>query len=275
MNEIMCVGQPFSVDHSSCSDLTPESFRWSTKPDNCDTVVCIDAAIVGGFDSDDLPENRFAWLCESPVIVPDIYKTVSDYAEALLEYYTGIFTCDSQLAEQHDRIHLISSGSNLPWTKDFQIYEKTKNVSLVASHKNYTEGHKLRHSLAKEHSDKLDIVGSINGERVGDSLFDKMDGYIDYRFTVVIENCNHDTYYTEKLTDAFATGTIPVYWGTHNVCDIFNPDGIIMLTDDFDFSQLTEELYQEKLDAVKDNFERVKNLKMADDELYEIIQPNC
>ena len=186
----------------------------------------------------------------------------------------GIFTCDSQLAEQHDRIHLISSGSNLPWTKDFQIYEKTKNVSLVASHKNYTEGHKLRHSLAKEHSDKLDIVGSINGERVGDSLFDKMDGYRDYRFTVVIENCNHDTYYTEKLTDAFATGTIPVYWGTHNVCDIFNPDGIIMLTDDFDFSQLTEELYQEKLDAVKDNFERVKNLKMADDELYEIIQTN-
>ena len=103
-------------------------------------------------------------------------------------------------------------------------------------------------------------------------MFDKLEGYKDYRFTIVIENCNHDNYYTEKITDAFATGTIPVYWGTDNVFEVFNPDGIIRLTDDFDFSELTEELYQEKLDAVKDNFERVNNLRMADDELYEIIQ---
>ena len=56
---------------------------------------------------------------------------------------------------------------------------------------------------------------------------------------------------------------------------IFNIDGIIELTDDFDLNTLTPELYKEKFEAVQDNFERVISLKMADDELYENIQTYC
>tara|TARA_R110002012_G_scaffold235262_2_gene409113 strand:- start:142 stop:969 length:828 start_codon:yes stop_codon:yes gene_type:complete len=272
MNKLICVGQPFNHEQSSCSDLTPELFEWSVDVDQSDTVVCIDNAIVHLFENEDIPEKRFAWLCESPVIAQSTYDAVSEYSDALLEYYTAIFTCDKELSEKDDRIHLISSGSNLPWVKDKQIYTKTKNVSLMASDKNYTEGHRLRHTLAESHRDEVDVLGSINGDRIGSGLFDKLVGYQDYRFTVVIENCKHNNYYTEKITDAFATGTIPVYWGSDSVFETFNPDGILELTDDFDFSQLTEDLYQEKIGAVNDNFERVNNLKMVDDELYEIIQ---
>lgn len=49
-------------------------------------------------------------------------------------------------------------------------------------------------------------------------------------------------------------------------------DGIINFTDDFDTSVLTKELYESKLDAVKDNFERVKNLEMADDTICRLIE---
>ena len=34
---------------------------------------------------------------------------------------------------------------------------------------------------------------------------------------------------TEKLTDCFACGTIPVYYGTAGVAQYFNPEGIIFL----------------------------------------------
>ena len=271
MNKLACIGEPFYHEHSSCSDLTPTLFRWSRDLENCDTVVTIDSGIVGMFESEEIPENRFAWLCESPVVIENVYDMIRENHEVLLDYYTAIFTCDKDLADKHERIHLIQSGSNLPWIKDGEVYNKSKDISIVASNKNFTVGQKKRHELIENHRDSFDVIGSINGERVG-GLFDKLEGYKDYRFTIVIENCNHDNYYTEKITDAFATGTIPVYWGTDNVFEVFNPDGIIRLTDDFDFSELTEELYQEKLDAVKDNFERVNNLKMADDELYEIIQ---
>ena len=268
----MCIGEPFYYRHSSCSDLTPSLFRWSRDQEKCDAIVCIDSGVVGMFESEEIPENRFGWLCESPVVIENVYDMVRENYEVLLDYYRALFTCDKDLSECHERIHLIQSGSNLPWIKDKEIYTKTKNISLVASNKNFTDGQKLRHELAEKYKDTVDVIGSINGDRVGDGVFDKLDGYKDYKFTVVTENCKQDNYFTEKITDAFATGTIPVYWGTECVSEIFNPDGIIVLTDDFDMTQLTPELYEEKMDAVKENFEIVNNMKMADDELYEIVQ---
>ena len=43
-------------------------------------------------------------------------------------------------------------------------------------------------------------------------------------FSVCIENDVYDTYFTEKILDCFATGTIPIYKGTKNklVIQTFN-----------------------------------------------------
>ena len=273
--KIMCIGEPFHWEHSSCSDVVPNNFRWTRDATETDTVVCIDSGIVGMFDSEEIPENRFGWLCESPVVVSDVYGMIHENYDVLLDYYTAIFTCDKSLADKHDRIHLIQSGSNKPWITwaTRHLYDKSKNVSIVASNKRVFPGQLLRHDFVEKHKDsELDVFGSITGTRLGSELFDKLDGYRDYRFTIVIENCKHDNYFTEKITDAFATGTIPVYWGTSSIGDYFNADGIIELTDDFDLNTLTPELYKEKFEAVQDNFERVNSLKMADDELYENIQ---
>jgi len=274
MNELMCIGEPFNYEHSSCSNLTPTLFNWSRDKEKCDAVVCVDSGIVGMFESDDMPEKRFAWLCESPIVIQNVYDMIRENHDVLLDYYIAMFTCDKELAEMDERIHHIYAGSNLPWVKDNdrEIYAKTKDISFVSSNKNFTVGQKLRHSLAEKYKDEVDVIGSINGDRIGDNIFDKLEGYKDYRFTIVIENCVQDNYFTEKITDAFATGTIPVYWGTENVKEVFNPDGIIMLTDDFDISQLTPELYEDKFDAVKENFEIINTMEMADDELYKIVQ---
>jgi hypothetical protein len=85
---------------------------------------------------------------------------------------------------------------------------------------------------------------------------------------VVVENDLYDNYYTEKITDCFATGTIPVYMGSPTIGDVFNMDGIIQLDSKFDITMLTEDLYNSKLDAVHDNLNRVINLEMSDDTLW-------
>ena len=87
-------------------------------------------------------------------------------------------------------------------------------------------------------------------------------------FSVAIENASYETYFTEKIQDCFATGTIPVYYGSPDIGKFFNSDGIIFLTDDFDISQLTSDLYYDKLEAVKDNLERVKHYPINEDYIY-------
>ena len=75
----------------------------------------------------------------------------------------------------------------------------------------------------------------------------------------------------KKITDCFVTGTIPVYWGSPSIGKHFNIDGIIIFDDKFDMNILTKETYMSKMDYVKDNLERVNNIKIGDDCLYEKI----
>jgi hypothetical protein len=57
--------------------------------------------------------------------------------------------------------------------------------------------------------------------------------------------------------------------GTKKVVEYFNPDGIIFFDGNFDLSLLTEELYQSKMDAIKDNYERVQKYSVLDDWIFE------
>ncbi|MBM4224550.1 MAG: hypothetical protein FJ167_07105, partial [Gammaproteobacteria bacterium] len=101
------------------------------------------------------------------------------------------------------------------------------------------------------------------------------DGIKDYMFNIVIENGVYDSYSTEKLTDCFATGTIPVYWGTRQIPKIFDPEGIIWLQigQECDLLEsLSPELYANKRKAISNNLEVLNNLKLADDDLFEIIK---
>ena len=44
---------------------------------------------------------------------------------------------------------------------------------------------------------------------------------------------------------------------------------MIILEDSFDIESLTEEMYYDKLDAVKDNFERALKMEILEDFIYE------
>jgi hypothetical protein len=112
--------------------------------------------------------------------------------------------------------------------------------------------------------DKIDVFG-----RGIQEIPNKEIGLKDYMFSFAVENDTYDTYFTEKILDCFATGTIPVYMGTKKVVEYFNPDGIIFFDGNFDLSLLTEELYQSKMDAIKDNYERVQKYSVLDDWIFE------
>ena len=60
---------------------------------------------------------------------------------------------------------------------------------------------------------------------------DKIEYLSKFKFTIAFENSSNDGYITEKMSDAFCAGTIPIYWGDPNAKREFNPDAFIFVND--------------------------------------------
>ena len=194
--------------------------------------------------------KKYAWLMEGKGIIPEIYQDIVDNLDEYTSTFELIFSGDKNMYTLHDKIKFMPG--NTLWVKDIQLYPKTKLLSMISSNKNWTDGHNLRVNMMIYLMDKADVFG--NQVR---PIATKEDGLRDYMFSVAIENSSYETYFTEKIIDCFATGTIPIYWGAPDIGDHFNSDGIISL-EDFDLSEINEDLYHSKMDAVKENFELSK-----------------
>ncbi|MCR9139073.1 MAG: hypothetical protein NXI27_23935 [Alphaproteobacteria bacterium] len=104
--------------------------------------------------------------------------------------------------------------------------EKTKNMSLIASAKRSTDGHRLRHAIADWCSaagHDVDLLG-----RAYRPIDTKEDGLIDYRYSVVIENAREAGYFTEKLIDSLLCETVPIYWGAPDIGHYFDLRGMVI-----------------------------------------------
>ena len=225
---------------------------------------------------DDSDKPKFIWLLESREIIPEQYKFIEDNYDFVASRVDGIFTADQRLTNEvgPDGKFLYCLSNAAPWVMDRDIYTKSKLVSMIASNKGYTEGHRRRLKVVQAFVDKFgqdDLYGwGLTHEL---PLKEKSKGLADYMFSFACENANYPTYFTEKLTDCFACGTIPVYYGTVGVAQYFNPDGIIFLDqhspwDKIPWDKLTEEYYESKKDVIQENFEIAKCMRVAEDFMY-------
>jgi hypothetical protein len=231
-HKVRAIGAPFEIQHSSCSNLKPSNFNWTTEKSEWD--VHIDRGMMQQPDFSIPKEKRYGWVCESSFIIPDVYNFLIHNHKVLFKnYYNKIFTCDQSLLDLNANFVYCPVGSNYPWVpkQQWKIYDKTKLCSMFCSPKLRTEGHAYRHQIARLALDNgFDVFGGAHGtpRTVVDPRNPwntKIDGVKDYMFSIVIENGIYDSYWTEKITDCFATGTIPVYSGTKKVLDFFDSDG--------------------------------------------------
>ena len=225
---------------------------------------------------DDSDKPKFIWLLESREIIPDQYKFIEDNYDFVASRVDGIFTADQRLTHEvgPDGKFLYCLSNAAPWVMDRNIYTKSKLVSMIASNKGYTEGHRRRLRVVQAFADKFgqdDLYGwGLTHEL---PLKEKSTGLKDYMFSFACENANYPTYFTEKLTDCFACGTIPVYYGTAGVAQYFDPDGIIFLNEkspweNIPWDKLTPEYYEYKKDVIQQNFEIAQCMRVAEDYMY-------
>jgi hypothetical protein len=83
---------------------------------------------------------------------------------------------------------------------------------------------------------KVDSGGKIFNN-VGGRISNKREFQKDYKFSIAFENSRKEGYVTEKIVDAWAAGTIPIYWGNTLIAKEFNPKAFINV---FDFETIDD-----------------------------------
>ena len=213
-------------------------------------------------------EKSYAWIFESQAIQPDPYKRVVP----IVDKFNLVFTHSSKLLNNHSNTRWIPGGGI--WVGgtygkgEIAIKEKNKMCSIVSSNKDWCELHRLRLEIVEnfKNHNNVDVFGVIGGWR---PVFESVENY---RFSIVVENFQDELYFTEKILNCFATGTIPIYIGAKNISDKFNIDGIIQFNTIEELhpiiNNLSEELYKSKKLAIEDNFNRCKQYRIIEDYIY-------
>jgi hypothetical protein len=254
-------------DCSSARNL-PKYIEWVPKESSlsCDMTVYVDN-FIKDWGMKDPSKEKIGWLLESPQVNEEIIRYIKDNLELVRSHYKMIFTCVDSLLEIGEPFkYTISNVVPWIWEQNRMIYPKTKLVSMIASNKGWLRGHQNRLKWVEKLKDKVDLFGSGRPNQ----LKDKEDGLKDYMFSVSIENDNSPGYFTEKLTDNFVTGTVPVYWGSREIVSkYFDPTGVIFLEDDPTLSTLSVEKYQSMMPAIERNFELAQKLPTAEDYFFE------
>ena len=277
MKKLKATWAPFPPEYSSCSSLKPKSFEWSNNEGIAN--VWIDNNILnhrGG------KNGNFGWFCESSEILPDLKKNLMNNHGVLKNHFQNIFTCDSEIISKDPSFFIFNPpGSNLPWTKpeQYSLHNKSKICSMVCSPKDMTTGHKLRLDVASKIKEKIDLFGGAHGSPrsgsgigpSGDWWRSRDESLAPYMFSIVFENASYDNYYTEKITDCFANGTVPIYWGDPKIGESFDTGGIILWDDSFDPSILNKDLYNSMIRSVRNNLYKVSVIESADDLLFKKI----
>lgn len=209
-------------------------------------------------DSLDVPDNSSLLLVEPKSIHPGHYQ----YALGNAKRLKYIISYDKQFFNNKidNFIHIPPPFGSWINDNERKIYNKNLNISFIASTKILCKEHEYRQEIVNKLSNICDVYGKGRRE-----IKNKISGLQNYKFSICMENYITDLYYTEKILDCFLTGTIPIYWGTETIGDIFDMNGIIflndLLTEKISFEELNDKFYNDKLPAITNNFKIANNLK--------------
>lgn len=249
-------------------DCKPQGVNWARVeevPDDGGTAVYTDVCL------DDVTKHRgtgkkIAWLIEPPGCGRTHYSKIV----RLARHFDHVLTFNADILGSADPLSY-SSGKWLyyplggTWISppDWGMYVKSKSVSIIASAKDQTEGHHLRHAIVK-HYPQLAPWG--RGYR---EMASKLDALAEYRYSVVVEAWRGDHYFSEKLIDCFATGTIPIYWGSGIVDKLFDQRGIMRFHSleglRYALDSVSEADYESRLMAARHNLEVAMEYRCPED----------
>lgn len=220
-----------------------------------DFFFYMDNAIIDvGLRSNDI---KYGWLLESRGYIQPVINNILSSLDLIKQHYKYIFTCQLDLVAMGPPFaYVISNG--VPWTKKENYHlshTKEKLISMLVSHNQILSGHHTRIQYLNDNRQYLDLYGRGQGNEV-ESV---EDAFMNYYFTVSMENDYSDAYFTERLTGPMSVGTVPIYQGSKAVVEQYFDSNGVLWADETDLKELTKIKYAEMVPNIINNFNIVKN----------------
>jgi hypothetical protein len=197
-------------------------------------------------------KNIYGWIIESSDILEHFTPGYFEKVKNNLHVFKKIYTHDIDLLNYSDKFVFYPHGDC--WIKDPK-FNKTKLISMISSGKDWISGHRFRLEIVKNISTKIDFFG-----RDTNPIDRKEDALNEYMFSIAMENCKKDYYFTEKLIDCFRTKTIPIYWGCPSIGNFFDVNGILTFNTVEELKSillnLTNEYYYSKIKSIEFNYKK-------------------
>jgi hypothetical protein len=162
-------------------------------------------------------------------------------------------------AHNHGYEDLISIAS-LTNGRTLDLSQKTKFCAMIAGN---PEGLRVNLYNSLHKYKPVDGYGLMFGNSLRQSKFDILP---EYKFSLCPENSVYDGYVTEKLVDAYAGGTVPIYSGDLSVDRDFNNGAFL----NYQFELSTYELRRQviKLDESLDLYQEIYEQPLLVEEPY-------
>lgn len=254
----------FAGEPSSCHKGTNKFVEWEFGNTPVSKSCFITDQCLGDVYRARGVKRKIAWILEPRAIFPNVYEWI----EQNNKLFDFVLTFDSDLINRGENFLYYPHGRC--WVNNYKETKKVNKASIIASVKNDTTGHRLRHEIVARLKSLIDAYGS--GYK---SVEDKDEALLPYMFSITVENSIQPGYWTEKIVDCFATKTIPIFWGDSSVNDYFNKDGIIYFNTLEELDTIIEviktngdSIYKSKIEAIEENFKLVDEYRIPEDWIF-------
>ncbi len=140
-------------------------------------------------------------------------------------YYVPLFVLSMNPSKYQERIQNTDINTNrklLGYCNSNCVAIREQLVSLIAEYDTTNSVYAL--GKCKGTSNKIKV------QRISTDA-ENYNFYKDYNFVIAMENADVNGYVTEKIMNVFLAGSIPIYWGTKYVKEIFNEKAFIYVND--------------------------------------------
>lgn len=244
-------------------EICPKTFQWNRSGASHEISIFTDNKLEEVLISKS--KINIALLLEPPSVKGEQYQPeLSIYSK----FYLVLSFCRNFCSALKNGSFYALGGT---WIEphDWKLWDKNYNVSLIASSKNQTIGHKFRHLIRDQFSDKIDLVC---GRGINPIPY-KLQALAPFRYSIIVENGKYDAYFSEKIIDCFLTGTIPIYWGCPSIDEFFISEGLIKFDSIEDLSNIlkniSEKDYKKRYEAIELNFHKAIDYSITEDWLYQ------
>ncbi len=248
----------FAGQEFSSRVFLKSTFTWDRSCSQTGPTVYTDEFLNNGIYKDQ--GIKIAWMLEPISVFPFIYHWIRKN----FDLFEEVWTHDDEVLRKIPNSKFVPAAGCWIEEQNIKIGEKRHLCSYIASSMSETIGHKFRQKIRKVLPYGIPQFGRGYNEIPAKSM-----ALIKYAYSIVVENVQRDTYFSEKIIDCFLTGTIPIYWGTKKIERYFDVNGIIYFdTIDELMSKLKKisfENYELRYNAILMNFELAKRFILPEE----------